>query len=281
MKLNVVHLCSSNNDKIIDVALFKATSHTSHDPPATKYVTFLQSVVDKSYGPQAIAATVQRLRLTADVCVAAKCLILLHKMTKSSENGHNGEGSSRGNYTHRALIYDQGGSNLKLNDLNVNSSRFTRELSPWVEWYKQCLDCNFVIAEELGIIPSIKEILEQKRIEIRRVSSYTTECIFKQIDLLVELLEHISRKPETPKSKPNKIVIAMKELIAQDSFSAMSLITIRFEELNVNARETKPHDLFPVLVRLEKCKDGLSEFSWRCKNLVEDFWSLVLKLRQG
>lgn len=145
--------------------------------------------------------------------------------------------------------------------------------------YKQYLDCYLAIAEVLGIIASIKEISEHKRLEIQRVSSYTTDCIFKQIDLLVELLENIIGKPETPTSKPNKIVIGVKELIAQDYFSVMRLIMIRFEELN--ERITKPHELVPVLVRLEKCKEGLSEFSWRCKYLVEDFWSLILKLKQG
>lgn len=133
MKLNVVHLCSSENAKTIDLALLKATTHTSHKPPSDKYVTFLQSTVNTCYGPDTVAAIGQRLRLTTDVCVAAKCLILLHMMIKS-EYGYNGEDSLRDNNSHRTLIYNQGGSNLKLNDLNVNSSRFTRELSPWVQW---------------------------------------------------------------------------------------------------------------------------------------------------
>lgn len=133
MKLNMVHLCGSENAKTIDLALVKATSHTSHNPPLDKYVAFLQSTIDTCYGPQTVAAIVQRLRLTRDVCVAAKCLILLHKMIKS-EHGYNGEDSLRENSNHRNLIYNQGGSKLKLNDLNVNSSRFTRELSPWVQW---------------------------------------------------------------------------------------------------------------------------------------------------
>lgn len=132
MKLNVVHLCSSVNAKTIDLALLKATAHTSHKPPSDKYVTFLQSTVDTCYGPDTVIAIVQRLRLTTDVCVAAKCLILLHKMIKS-EYEYKGEDSFRDDNSHRNLIYDQGGSNLKLNDLNVNS-RFTRELSPWVQW---------------------------------------------------------------------------------------------------------------------------------------------------
>lgn len=132
MRLNVVHLCSSEDVKNIDLAILKATSHTSHEPPSDKYVIFLQQTVDKCYGPEPIVAIVQRLCLTMDVCVAAKCLILLHKMIKSA-NVYNGEDSSRGNNNHRTLIYNQR-SKLKLNDLNVDSSRFTRELSPWVKW---------------------------------------------------------------------------------------------------------------------------------------------------
>ncbi|KAG7539296.1 ENTH/VHS [Arabidopsis suecica] len=276
MKLNVVHLCSSVNAKTIDLALLKATSHTSHNPPSDKYVTFLQSTVDTCYGPETVSAILHRLRLTTDVCVAAKCLILLHKMIKA-ESGYNEEDSLRDSNSHRTLIYNQGGSNLKLNDLNVNSSRFTRELSPWVQWYKQYLDCYLSIAEVLGVTPNIKDKTEDKRLETQRVSHYTTDCIFKQIDFLVNLFEHISDRPKTPTSKLNKIIIEMIELMVQDYFSVIKLIRIRFEELN--ERVAKPYELVPVLERLENCKEGLNEFSWRSKYLIEDFWCLVSKLK--
>ncbi|KAL0686402.1 hypothetical protein Bca4012_053250 [Brassica carinata] len=227
MKLNMVHLCSSENAKTIDLALLKATTHTSHKPPSDKYVNLLQSTVDTRYGPETIAAVVERLRLTTDVCVAAKCLILLHKMSKS-ENGHKGEGS---------------------------------------------------VVRVLGTVSSIKESSEDKRLESQRVSSYTTDCIFKQIGFLVALFENISARPETPTSKSNQIVIKMIELMVKDCFSVMILIKIRFEELY--ARKAKSDVMVPVLVRLEKCKETLSDFSWQRKYLVEDFWCLVSKLKQG
>ncbi|KAJ4887604.1 putative clathrin assembly protein [Raphanus sativus] len=220
MKLNVVHLCSSENAKTIDLALLKATTHTSYEPPSDKYVNLLQSTVDTHYGPETIAAVVQRLRLTTDVCVAAKCLILLHKMS-TSESGHKGE----------------------------------------------------------GVTPNIKESSEDKRLETQRVSSYTTDCIFKQIGLLVDLFENIGARPETTMSKSNKIVIKMIELMVKDCFSAMILIKIRFEELN--ARKAKREEMVLALVSLEKCKEALSDFSWQRKYFVEDFWCLVLKLKQG
>ncbi|EOA33328.1 hypothetical protein CARUB_v10022104mg [Capsella rubella] len=279
MKLNMVHLCGSENAKTIDVALLKATSHTSQKPPSDKYVAFLQSTADTCYGPDTVAAILQRLRVTTDVCVAAKCLILLHKMIKSEYvyNGEDSLGRDSNNNSHRALIYNQGGSNLKLNDLNVYSSRFTRELSPWVLWYKQYLDCYLIIAEALGVTPNIKDRSEDKRLETQRVSSYTTDCIFKQVDFLVDLFERISERPEAPKSKLNMIVVHMIELMVQDYFSVMRLMKIRFEELT--ERVAKPYELVPVLERLEQCKDCLSEFSWRSKYLVEDFWCLVSKLK--
>lgn len=133
MKLNVVHLCSSENTKTIDEAILKATSHTSNEPPSDKYVKCIQSTVGTSYCPQTISAIVQRLRVTTDVCVASKCLLLIHSMIKS-ENGYEGEDGLRGTNSHRNFIYDEGESNLKLNDLNIFSSRFTRELAPWVQW---------------------------------------------------------------------------------------------------------------------------------------------------
>lgn len=143
--------------------------------------------------------------------------------------------------------------------------------------YKQYLDCYLSIAEALGVTPNIKDRSEDKRLETQRVSSYTTDCIFKQIDFLVDLFEHISGRPEAPKSKLNKIVVDMIELMVQDYFSVMRLMKVRFEELN--ERVPKTYELVPVLARLENCKEGLSEFSWRSKYLVEDFWSLVSKLK--
>lgn len=133
MKLNVVHLCSSENTKTIDQAILKATSHTSNEPPSDKYVKCIQATVTTSYCPQTISAIVQRLRVTTDVCVASKCLLLIHNMIKS-ENGYEGEDGLRGTNGHRNLIYNQGESNLKLDDLNVDSSRFNKELAPWVQW---------------------------------------------------------------------------------------------------------------------------------------------------
>ena len=71
----------------------------------------------------------------------------------------------------------------------------------------------------------------------------------------------------------------MIELMVQDCFSVMRMIKIRFEELNV--REARLDVMVPVLVRLEKCEEALSDFSWQRKYLVEDFWCLVSKLKQG
>ncbi|KAL0698308.1 hypothetical protein Bca4012_054430 [Brassica carinata] len=276
MKLNVVHLCSSVNTKTIDEAILKATTHTSHKPPSDKYVKYLQSTVKTCYCPQTISAIVQRLCVTTDVCVASKCLILIHNMIKS-ENGYEGEDGLRGTNSHRNLIYNQVESNLKLDDLNIDSSRSTKELAPWVQWYNEYLNIYLSIAEVLGVAPNIKEKIEEKRLETQRVSSYTTDCIFKQVDFLVNLFEQISVKPETPTGKPNIIVIRMIGLMEQDYISVMRLIKIRFEELDKRADD--PAELIPVFARLEKCRESLSEFRWRCEHLDKEFWDLVLKLK--
>ena len=143
MKLNVVHMCSSVNTKTIDEAILKATSHTSNKSPSEKYVKFLQSTMATGYSPQTISGIMQRLCVTTNVCVASKCLILIHNMIKS-EKGYEGEGGHRGTNSHRNLIYNQGESNLMLDDLNVDSSRFTIELVPWVRWYDHiCIGYTF------------------------------------------------------------------------------------------------------------------------------------------
>ncbi|CAF2107280.1 unnamed protein product [Brassica oleracea] len=233
MKLNVVYLCSSVNTKNIDEAILKATTHTSNKPPSDKYVKFLQSTMATCYCPQTISGIVQRLCVTTDVCVASKCLILIHNMIKS-EKGYEGEDGHRGTNSHRNLIYNQGESNLKLDDLNVGSSCFTIELVPWVQWYKKYLNIYLCIAE-------------------------------------------INARPDTSMERPNIIVIRMIGLMEQDYVSVIRLIKIRFEELD--KRTADPAEMIPVLVRLDKCRESLSEFCWRCEPLDKEFWDLVLKLK--
>ncbi|WZZ79602.1 hypothetical protein YC2023_100174 [Brassica napus] len=238
MKLNVVYLCSSVNTKNIDEAILKATTHTSNKPPSDKYVKFLQSTMATCYCPQTISGIVQRLCVTTDVCVASKCLILIHNMIKS-EKGYEGEDGHRGTNSHRNLIYNQG--------------------------------------ESFRRTPNIKEKFEEKRLETQRVSSYTTDCIFKQVDFLVNLFEQINARPDTSMERPNIIVIRMIGLMEQDYVSVIRLIKIRFEELD--KRTADPAEMIPVLVRLDKCRESLSEFCWRCEPLDKEFWDLVLKLK--
>lgn len=145
--------------------------------------------------------------------------------------------------------------------------------------YKEYLNIYSCIAEVLGVAPNIKEKFEEKRLETQRVSSYTTDCIFKQVDFLVNLFEHISVRPETPMEKPNIIVTRMIGLMEQDYISVMRLMKIRFEELD--KRTADPAEVIPVLVRLEKCRESLSEFRWRCEHLDKEFWDLVLKLKDN
>ncbi|CAH8385314.1 unnamed protein product [Eruca vesicaria subsp. sativa] len=272
MKLNVVHLCSSVDAKNIDEAVLKATSHTSNKPPSDRYVEFLKQTAVTCFCHQTISAIVQRLCVTTDVCVASKCLILIHIVIKC-ENGYKGEGL-RGTNSPRNLIYNQGESTLKLNDLNVDASRFTKELAPWVQWYKEYLKIYFCTAEVLGVTPNIK--LEEKLLETQRVSSYNTDCIFKQVDFLVNLFENISARPKTPTVKTNRIVITIMGLLQEDYISVIRLFMIRFEELGQRA---VPAELISVLVRLENCREALSQFCWRCIRLDEDFWGSVSNLK--
>ncbi|KAH0863436.1 LOW QUALITY PROTEIN: hypothetical protein HID58_080647 [Brassica napus] len=265
MKLNVVYLCSSVNTKNIDEAILKATTHTSNKPPSDKYVKFLQSTMATCYCPQTISGIVQRLCVTTDVCVASKCLILIHNMIKS-EKGYEGEDGHRGTNSHRNLIYNQGESNLKLDDLNSWFHGFNGT--------KNILIFTYALRRRT---PNIKEKFEEKRLETQRVSSYTTDCIFKQVDFLVNLFEQINARPDTSMERPNIIVIRMIGLMEQDYVSVIRLIKIRFEELD--KRTADPAEMIPVLVRLDKCRESLSEFCWRCEPLDKEFWDLVLKLK--
>lgn len=135
----------------------------------------------------------------------------------------------------------------------------------------------------LGSFPNLMKSSKEKAKEKDCVSSYKTSYIMRQTDSLVNFFEHICTRPENPPLYKNKIVDEIRELVIQDYFMVMRLVMVRLQVWR--ERLIKPgfesvgdsglKDISSVLVRLEECKESLSEFCWCCKRLAEDFWCLV------
>lgn len=119
-KVRFFHSFSSKSVRYIHLALLKSTTHTSHKPPNSDYVSAVVSYSNSPYGLAAFAAALWRLRITKDAFVATKTLIVFHKLIKSSRDMFGG--------------FDHGQNNLKLNDFTDKSSNLTLELSQWVRW---------------------------------------------------------------------------------------------------------------------------------------------------
>uniref|UniRef100_A0A1J3IXR1 Putative clathrin assembly protein n=2 Tax=Noccaea caerulescens TaxID=107243 RepID=A0A1J3IXR1_NOCCA len=268
-KVQLIHSFSSKSVRYIHLALLKSTTHSSHKPPDSNYVSDVLSYSNSRYSPAAFAAVMSRLRVTKNAFVAAKSLIVYHKLMKSSTDKFEG--------------FDRGRHNLKLNDFLDKSSNLTVELSRWVNWYALYLESLSWISKVLGSFPNLIESSKEKAKEKDSVSSYQTGYIMRQTESLVSFFEHICTRPETPPLFQNKIVDEIRELVIQDYFTVIRLVMIRLQVLS--ERLIKPgmepvgdpgsNDLSLVLVRLEECKESLSGFFWRCRRLAEDFWCLV------
>ncbi|XP_010523316.1 PREDICTED: putative clathrin assembly protein At5g10410 [Tarenaya hassleriana] len=247
------------NTKSLHLALLKSTNHNYDNPPDDDYVAAVVSYSgSRRYG---------------------QSLIVLHKLIKP-EHGFNGEIYIQGHH----LFFTEGRNNLKLNNFRDESSHLTLELSPWIRWYAKYLDCLSSTCRVLGFFPSITAYSKDKAVEKHRVSCYKTGHIIEQTGYLVSFFEHIRQRPENPALYRNKIVDEIRELVAQDYFSVMRWVMVRLEVLN--ERLSKPgvgfsesDALGPVLVRLEKSTGTLTEFPWRYRVLVEDFWGVVRGLK--
>ncbi|XP_010519296.1 PREDICTED: putative clathrin assembly protein At5g10410 [Tarenaya hassleriana] len=271
-KAGMVHALRPNT-RSLHLALLKSTTHNCTKPPADDCVAAVISYSgSRRYAPATVSAVLSRLQDTRDACVAAKSLIILHKIIKPDHN-LNREFYIKDHH----FIYSEGRNNLKINNFRDHSSHLTLELSPWIRWYVRYLDCLSSAYRVLGYFPNFTSYSKERAVEKNRVSSYKTGYLVHQTGFVVSFFECICQRPENPALYQNKIVDGIRELVAQDYFSVMPLVMVRLEVLN--ERLTKPDlgytgsdELGPVLVRLEQTKEKMIGFSWRCKVLVEDFW---------
>ncbi|CAF2353139.1 hypothetical protein HID58_039420 [Brassica napus] len=270
-KASLFYSFSSKSVKYIHLALLKSTTHTSHKPPDSNYISDVVSYSNGRHAPVAFGAVMWRLQVTKNAFVAIKSLIVFHILIKSSR------------YKFEGL--DRGRNSLKLNDFSDLSSNLTIELSPWIIWYGRYLDSLSWILKVVGSFPNLMESSKEKSKEKDCVSSYQTGYIMRQTDSLVTFLEHICTRPDTPLLFQNKIVDEIRELVIQDYFTVVILVMIRLQVLNERLTKPEPvgdsslNDLRLVLMRLEECKESLRGFFWRYRRLAEDFWCLVETLK--
>lgn len=119
-KASLFYSFSSKSVKYIHLALLKSTTHTSHKPPDSNYISDVVSYSNGRHAPVAFGAVMWRLQVTKNAFVAIKSLIVFHILIKSSR------------YKFEGL--DRGRNSLELNDFSDLSSNLTIELSPWIIW---------------------------------------------------------------------------------------------------------------------------------------------------
>ncbi|CAH8281563.1 unnamed protein product [Eruca vesicaria subsp. sativa] len=268
-KARLFHSFSSRAVTYIHLALLKSTTHTSHKPPDSNYISDVVSYSNSPYGPAAFSAVMWRLHVTKNAFVAIKSLIVFHELIKSSKDKFEG--------------LDRGRNSLKLNDFSDTTSDLTIELSRWVIWYGLYLDSLSWISKVLGSFPNLTESSKEKSKEKDCVSSYQTGYIMRQTESLVTFFQHICTRPDTPPLFQNKIVDEIRELVIQDYFTAVILVMVRLQVLSErlikpgiqHVGDSSMHDLRLVVMRLDECKESLSGFFWRYRRLAEDFWCLV------
>ncbi|OMO56166.1 ENTH/ANTH/VHS superfamily protein [Corchorus capsularis] len=244
-------LVSNPKTLSLHLALLRATTHDPFTPPDPRHLDALLSTGHSSRATvsSAIEALMDRLQTTRDAAVAIKCLIVVHHIIK------------RGSF----ILQDQlsiypaaGGRNyLKLSNFRDNTTPLTWELSSWV----RCVD---------------------KDTEEEKVSSLINSELLKEINSLVNLLEQISKRPDSLHANGNILIEEVQGLVGEDYLSSIDEVSVRVREFRERLSCLSFVDsveLVCALKRLEDCKERLLSFSQRKRVLIETVWGSISEIK--
>ncbi|EEF28409.1 clathrin assembly protein, putative [Ricinus communis] len=236
----------------LHLALLRATTHDPFTPPNSKHITTVLSYghSSRATAASAIEALMDRLQSTHDSSVAVKCLIIVHHIIK------------HGSF----ILQDQlsvypstGGRNyLKLSSFRDNTTPLTWELSSWVRWYARYLEHLLSTSRVLGFFLCSTSGTAEKDKEEEKVSALTNSDLLKEIDSLSNLIEEISKRPDSLHLKDNGLVDQIISLVDEDYLSSINETAARVDEFDQRMSCLSFGDsveLGCVLKRLEACKD--------------------------
>ncbi|XP_058222656.1 putative clathrin assembly protein At4g40080 [Rhododendron vialii] len=256
----------------VHVAVLRATTHSPSLPPPPHRVSALLSL-GRDSRPAAwacVAAILDRLHATRDAYVALKCLITLHHVAS--------EGS--------VVLKDQlsfypstGGRNF------LNMSRFrdkrdpeTWELSSWVRWYAAVLEGNLTVSRVLGTFLSSDSRRTDANLRNREeLRVLTSADLVRDLDCLVDMVEEISRAPESLEFQRNDLVYEVVNFVGEYYRSTQYRILGRLGELGERIDGLSSGELSELtrsLERLEVCRGRLSALFVN-KKRNDAFWEVV------
>ncbi|KAI3983791.1 hypothetical protein MKX01_005408 [Papaver californicum] len=280
-----------NNTSSLNLAILRATSsEQSSSPPHENQITSVLSFGHSSRitASSCIESLVNRLHHTHNSYVSIKCLIIIHHIIK------------RGSF----ILQDQlskypsnGGKNyLNLSNFRDNSSQETWELSSLVRWYARILESLLLTSKVLGFFLSSEfkgpdsdyfsyyksdkhKRDEEEEHEKEKVSALLNQELLKEIEVVVGLIEEISKGSELLNLKQSKLVCEVMILVGEDYYSAQKRIMIRLNEVkermsNFNFGESVEFNC--VMKRLKNCKEKVLSLFLNHKGV--DFWDLVGEL---
>ncbi|XP_022752039.1 putative clathrin assembly protein At4g40080 [Durio zibethinus] len=259
----------------LHLALLRATTHDPFTPPDPKHLAALLSFgfSSRATASTAIEALMDRLQTTRDASVSIKCLITVHHIIK------------RGSF----ILQDQlsvypsaGGRNyLKLSNFRDNTTPLTWELSSWVRWYALYLENLLSTSRVLGyfLCSTASGVDKDKE---KKVTSLINSELLKEINSLVNLLEQISKRPDSSHANGNILVDEVLGLVGEDYLSSINEVSIRVKEFRERLSCLSFVDSFELvcaLKRLEDCKERLLSLSQRKKVLIEAIWVLISEIK--
>ncbi|XVF17322.1 hypothetical protein REPUB_Repub10bG0110400 [Reevesia pubescens] len=265
-------LVSNPKTLSLHLALLRATTHDPFTPPDPRH---LEALISFGHSSRATAATaiealMDRLQTTHDASVAIKCLITVHHIIK------------RGSF----ILQDQlsvypstGGRNyLKLSNFRDNTTSLTWELSSWVRWYALYLENLLSTSRVLGFFLCSTSSSVDKDKEEEKVSSLINIELLQEINSLGNLLEQISRRPDSLHANGNILVDEVLGLVGEDYLSSINEVSVRVSEFRERLSCLSFVDsveLVCALKRLEDCKERLLALSQRKTVLIEPLWGSI------
>ncbi|KAI3899622.1 hypothetical protein MKW92_027559 [Papaver armeniacum] len=280
-----------NNTSSLNLAILRATSsEQSSSPPHENQIISILSFGHSSRitASSCIESLMNRLHHTHNSYVSTKCLIIVHNIIK------------RGSF----ILQDQlsvypsnGGKNyLNLSNFRDNSNQETWELSSLVRWYARILESLLLTSRVLGFFlssefkgPDSEYFLyyksdkhkkdENEEHEKEKVSALLNEELLKEIEVVVGLIEEMSKASELLNLKQSKLVCQVMNLVSEDYYSAQRRIMIRLNEVkermsNFSFGESVEFNC--VMKRLKNCEEKVLLLFLDHKGV--GFWDLVDEL---
>ncbi|OMO73024.1 ENTH/VHS/GAT family protein [Corchorus olitorius] len=149
---------------------------------------------------------------------------------------------------------------------------------------------SFILQDQLSIYPAAGGRNYLKLSNFRdnttpltwELSSWVRCELLKEINSLVNLLEQISKRPDSLHANGNILIEEVQGLVGEDYLSSIDEVSVRVREFRERLSCLSFVDsveLVCALKRLEDCKEKLLSFSQRKRVLIETVWGSISEIK--